>query len=243
MGPEICSGGECLQTFHGGLIGWTRLGGTTVYAMSECNTLNTGRSVYGANGSSRVTFAIAEAYGQYRVKVLNCFKVAGLFVPQWITDGTAGASGFKPPGVPSGPTRYNYSPTGSYTVTEAFGLGNPGTALPYTTLNPNSRWGGNPWTPTYNKYFESSSWVGYDENMWYFATRSTHDYRQGAVINYNRPPDSEIVQDAGFAIFLHMNKVPTAGCIALDDWAVVDFLQRSRPGDRIVMGVRSALFL
>ena len=31
-----------------------------------------------------------------------------------------------------------------------------------------------------------------------------------------------LVQDAGFAIFLHLNQVPTAGCISLDDWAVVD---------------------
>ncbi|WP_344300575.1 hypothetical protein [Sinomonas flava] len=242
VGPEVCAGGECIQTFQGGLIGWSPAQGTTVYAMSECNALNNGRSVYGANGSARVTFAIAEAYGVTGVTAVNCFKVAGLFVPQWITDGQAGKAGFKAPGVPSGPTRYDYSPSGSYTVTEAFGIGNPGTALQYTTLNPSSRWGGNPWTPTYNTYFESSSWVGYDENMWYFATRSTHDYRQGAVINYNRPPDSEIVQDAGFAIFLHENKSPTAGCLALDDWAVVDFLQRSRPGDRIIMGVRGDLF-
>ncbi|MGX9900950.1 L,D-transpeptidase family protein [Arthrobacter sp. SA17] len=144
--------------------------------------------------------------------------------------------------VASGPTRYNFSPTGSYSVTEAFGLGNPGTALPYRTLNPRSRWGGNPWTDTYNKYFESSSWVGYDENMWYFATGRSHDYRQGAVINYNRPPDSEIVQDAGFAIFLHQHKVPTAGCISLDDWAVEDFLRKSVPGDRIIMGVARDIF-
>ncbi|BCT77784.1 hypothetical protein SCMU_36260 [Sinomonas cyclohexanicum] len=238
---ETCSGGECLQTFQAGLIGWSG-GSTAVYAMSECQTLNDGRSVYGADGSSRVTFAVAEGYAQTRITAVNCFRVAGLFVPQWITDGQVGASGFKAPGVPSGPTRYNYSPSGSYTVTEAFGVGNPGTSLAYTTLNPRSRWGGNPGTDTYNKYFESDSWVGYDENMWYFASRAAHDYRQGAVINYNRPPDSPIIQDAGFAIFLHMNKVPTAGCIALDDWAVVDFLQRSRSGDRIIMGVRSALF-
>ena len=51
-------------------------------------------------------------------------------------------------------------------------------------------------------------------------------YRQGVVINYNRP---NIVQDAGFAIFLHMNKVPTAGCISLDDWAVVDYIRKSTP--------------
>ena len=239
--PERCEGGTCVQPFQGGYISWNGSAGRD-HRHTECTTLNNGRSKYPTGGAKRVLLTIAGGYGQSSAKAVYCQRVAGTYVTDWQTDATVGASGFKRPGVPSGPTRYNYSPTGSYSVTEAFGLGNPGTALPYRTLNPRSRWGGNPYTGTYNKYFESSTWVGYDEDMWYFATRATHDYRQGAVINYNRPPDSPIVQDAGFAIFLHQNKVPTAGCIALDDWAVVDYLRKSTSGDRIIMGVASDLF-
>ncbi|WP_269076569.1 L,D-transpeptidase family protein [Arthrobacter antioxidans] len=239
--PERCEGGECVQPFQGGYISW-KASGSRDHRHTECTTLNDGRSKYSTGGAKRVLLTIAGGYGRSSAKAVYCQKVAGSYVTDWQTDATVGASGFKRPGVPSGPTRFNYSPTGSYSVTEAFGLGNPGTALPYRTLNPRSRWGGNPNTSTYNKYFESSTWVGYDEDMWYFATRATHDYRQGAVINYNRPPDSPIVQDAGFAIFLHQNKVPTAGCIALDDWAVVDYLRKSTPGDRIIMGVAADLF-
>jgi uncharacterized protein with LGFP repeats/L,D-peptidoglycan transpeptidase YkuD (ErfK/YbiS/YcfS/YnhG family) len=239
--PETCINGECVQTFQGGYLTW-RPAGTADYRHSECTGLNDGRVKYSSDNANHVTLVYTAAYGQSSAAVAYCKRVAGTYVTEWTTSGFVGASGFKPPGVPSGPTRYNYSPTGSFSVTEAFGLGNPGTALPYRTLNPRSRWGGNPWTGTYNTYFESSSWVGYDENMWYFATRPQHDYRQGAVINYNRPPDSPIIQDAGFAIFLHENKVPTAGCISLDDWAVVDFLQKSTPGDRIIMGVAADIF-
>lgn len=239
--PETCAGSSCVQAFQGGYLTWIS-GITRDYRHTECTTLNDGRIKYPTGNANRVTLTFAGDYGQSYATVAYCQRVAGTYVTDWRTDGRVGAAGFKPPGVPSGPTRYNYSPTGSYTVTEAFGLGNPGTALPYRTLNPNSRWGGNPWTATYNKYFESTSWVGYDENMWYFATGASHDYRQGAVINYNRPPDSEIVQDAGFAIFLHEHKVPTAGCIALDDWAVEDFLRKSTPGDRIIMGVARDIF-
>ncbi|WP_427169828.1 hypothetical protein [Arthrobacter sp. 92] len=239
--PETCVGGECVQAFQGGYLTWTSAASND-YRHTECTTLNDGRVKYTTGDAKRVTLTIAADYGQSYATVAYCKRVAGTYVTDWRTDGRVGASGFKPPGVPSGPTRYNYSPTGSFSVTEAFGLGNPGTALPYRTLNPNSRWGGNPWTDTYNKYFESTSWVGYDENMWYFATGGSHDYRQGAVINYNRPPDSEIVQDAGFAIFLHEHKVPTAGCISLDDWAVEDFLRKSTPGDRIIMGVARDIF-
>ncbi|WP_311770545.1 hypothetical protein [Arthrobacter sp. AZCC_0090] len=239
--PEKCINGECAQAFQGGYLTWTPAASLD-YRNSECTRLNDGGVKYSSGNASHVTLVYTAAYGQSYAGVAYCKRVAGMYVTEWTTNGFVGASGFKPPGVPSGPTRYNYSPTGSFSVTEAFGLGNPGTALPYRTLNPGSRWGGNPWTSTYNTYFESSSWVGYDENMWYFATRRQHDYRQGAVINYNRPPDSPIIQDAGFAIFLHENKVPTAGCISLDDWAVVDFLQKSTSGDRIIMGVAADIF-
>ena len=242
LGPEYCAKGQCIERFQGGYISWGTGVGLVDYGHTECSSLNDGWGKESGAGAARVTFAIADSYGQSRVKILNCKKIAGTYVTDWITSGTVGQSGFKPPGVPSGPTRNLFSPTGSYTVTEAFGLGNPGTSLPYRTLNPNSRWGGNPWTATYNTYFESSSWDGYDENMWFFATRPQHDYRQGAVINYNRPPTSAIAQDYGFAIFLHENPVPTAGCLAMDEWHVVDWLKKATSGDRIIMGIRADLF-
>lgn len=239
ISDERCSGGQCVQTFVGGYIGWGNDGAGGYYNMSQCQNLNNGKSRYTTGGAKRVLLTFTNGYNQAHATVIYCKRIAGIYVTDWKSDGYVGATGFKPPGVPSGPTRNLFSPTGSFTVTEAFGLGNPGTKLPYRTLNPRSRWGGNPWTPTYNKYHESNSWVGWDENMWYFATRAQHDYRQGAVINYNRP---NIVQNAGFAIFLHENKVPTAGCISVDDWAMVDFLRKATPGDRIIMGVQSALF-
>lgn len=237
LANEKCVPGQCIQAFQRGFVGWTVKPGYRIFGMSECQNLNNGKSKYSTYGANRVLLTWTQGYGLNHATNLYCMKIAGTYVPDWRTDGYVGKSGFKPPGVPSGPTRNLFSPTGSFSVTEAFGLGNPGTKLAYRTLNPRSRWGGNPWTPTYNKYHESSSWVGWDENMWWFA--SLGYYRQGVVINYNRPT---IVQDAGFAIFLHMNKIPTAGCISLDDWAVVDYIRKSTPGDRIIMGTYSALF-
>jgi hypothetical protein len=237
---EKCAGDQCIQSFQRGFIGYTKAAGTRAYGITECQKLNNGRSRYSTYGANRVLLTFHAG-----LRPVVCHQ--RLLRP----DGRARTSRtgrptatWAPPASrlrasPRAPPATCTRPPGSYSVTEAFGLGNPGTQLPYRTLNPRSRWGGNPWTATYNKYFESSSWVGWDENMWYFATRATHDYRQGVVVNYNRP---NIVQDAGFAIFLHMNKVPTAGCISLDDWAVVDYIRKSRPGDRIIMGTYSALF-
>ncbi|BAS15410.1 conserved hypothetical protein [Arthrobacter sp. Hiyo8] len=78
--------------------------------------------------------------------------------------------------------------------------------------------------------------------MWYFATRPTHDYRQGVVINYNRPPDSPIIMNAGFAIFMHGNNKPTWGCLAFNDPDLLQFMHTAQAGDRIVMGVGYEIF-
>ncbi|OMH34120.1 hypothetical protein [Tersicoccus sp. Bi-70] len=236
---EKCAVSACLQRFAHGQLSWSAGSVATAHETSECQNLNNGRSRYSTGTAGRVLLAFTAGYQQSHATAVYCRKILGTWVTDWRTDAYVGSHGFKPPGVPSGPTRYEFSPTGSFTVNEAFGLGNPGTKLSYRLLDPQSRWGGNPGTVTYNRYHESDAWVGWDENMWYFATRPTHDYRQGVVIDYNRPT---IVQDAGFAIFLHENKVPTAGCISLDDWAVVDYIRKSSPGDRIIMGVSSALF-
>jgi L,D-peptidoglycan transpeptidase YkuD (ErfK/YbiS/YcfS/YnhG family) len=206
-----------------------------------CEAINRGSVNYGSGGAQRVTFAIAEQYGISPVTSVTCVKSGGRYVYEWSTWAQAGESGFARPGVASGPTINKFSPTGSFTVTDAFGLGNPGTALNYVTLNAYSRWGGR-LNANYNKYFESSADIFPDENMWYYATRPSHDYRQGVVINYNRPPDSGITMDAGFAIFLHANRYPSWGCIAMNEPDVVRFMTTAVPGDRIVMGVVADVF-
>ncbi|MCD1144741.1 hypothetical protein LQU92_05715 [Kocuria sp. LUK] len=232
--------GTVVQTFQRGLITWSRSGGTRTHLFrGECHHLNTGRSVQPTRNAARVSLTIAEGYGRSQATFVNCVRIAGSYVEEWRTSAHVGASGFKRPGVPSGHTQYLYSPQGSYSVTESFGVYDPGTALPYRQLNPNSRWGGRPGT-LYNKYFESTGYTWPDENMWYFA--QSGDYRLGVVINYNRPPDSPIVQGNGFAIFLHANKVPTAGCISLHEHEVARYMRTARPGDRIIMGVRADLF-
>lgn len=245
ISPEICDGaGNCIQRFQWGHLQWLNGQGVRWILGSDgyCPALNSGAVKYGSAGAQRVTFAIADEYRSTQVKFVTCVKRAdGQYVNEWGAIGSAGESGFARPGVATGPTWQAYSPTGSYTVTEGFGLGNPGTALAYRTLNPFSRWGGQ-LNANYNKYFESSADIFPDENMWYFATRPTHDYRQGVVINYNRPPDSPIIMNAGFAIFVHGNNKPTWGCIALNDPDLLQFMRTARPGDRIVMGVGYDIF-
>lgn len=242
---EMCdAAGNCRQLFQYGELQWIAGYGVKFKPATSgyCPALNAGKVKYGTGGASRVSFAIAEEYRATRVNFITCVRQAnGQYTTEWGALGSAGESGFAGPGFATGPTWQKYSPTGSFTVTEAFGLGNPGTSLAYRTLNPYSRWGGQ-LNGNYNKYFESSGDVFPDENMWYYATRPSRDYRQGVVINYNRPPDSPIVMNAGFAIFLHGNNVPTWGCISLNDGDLLQFMRTAHPGDRFVMGVGYDIF-
>lgn len=243
VSEEECQSTSCTQRFEGGWIQWIA-GQGAGHRYSEwgyCRALNVGATKYSGGGAARVAFAVSQGYGTTPVTFTNCVKRDGRYVHDWTAAGYAGESGFARPGAATGPTTGKYSPTGSYSFTLAFGLSNPGTSLPYQTLNPYSRWGGR-LNSNYNKYFESSADIFPDENMWYYATRPSGDYRQGAVINYNRPPDSEIVMNAGFAIFLHANPVPTWGCISLTESNVVRFLRTASSGDRLIMGVSNDVF-
>lgn len=91
-----------------------------------------------------------------------------------------------------------------------------------------------------HQYFEVPKASVADEDMWAIARAG--DYRLGVVINHNRPPHSEIVEGMGYAIFLHANKVATAGCVVLTENEVAMYMRTAQKGDRIIMGVRSHIF-
>jgi L,D-peptidoglycan transpeptidase YkuD (ErfK/YbiS/YcfS/YnhG family) len=195
---------------------------------------------YGAN---RVTFATTPERSTTEALITTCVKSGGSYLQDWQSAGYVARNGFKAPGIPSGDTSAEYSPTGSYSVTEGFGLWNPGTRLDFRVLNSTSRWGGGgQYAGNYNRYFESTSHSFPDENMWDFATRVTGDYRQGVVLNYNRAPDSPIREGAGYAIFMHSAPAPTAGCISLPEAMVTRYLTDAVPGDRIIMGAVDDIF-
>ncbi|NKX50557.1 hypothetical protein HER39_08245 [Arthrobacter deserti] len=230
------------QVFQGGSLVAPR-SGADYYPKNECWALGAGKTRYRHGYASRVSFAIAEKYGTYKAGFINCRRVGAVYVQAWKTaTATVGLKGFRKPGVPSGHTAHRWSPQGSYTVTEAFGEGNPGTGLSYRKLNPRSRWSGTPGS-SYNKYYESASpfferWP--DENLWNIMRAG--DYRQSVVINYNRGPGQQVRQGHGFAIFLHAHPVATFGCIALELKNVSRYLKTAQKGDRIVMGVRKDIF-
>ena len=205
-------------------------------AEGPCRLLAEGRAAFEAGGADRVTFAIGEAYGKTAVKLTACVRVPGGYAEEWEAAGFTGSEGFGKPG----PVRVNslLTPSGSYTVTEAFGREDPGTALEYHELSPSSRWGARP-GDHYQQYFEGAgAWP--DENLWELMEDGL--YEQAAVINYNRPPDMEPQPGLSHAIFLHAGMEESWGCISTDLATVTAFLRTAVPGDRIIMGVEDAVF-
>ncbi|MDK8318941.1 hypothetical protein QP762_03655 [Actinobaculum massiliense] len=206
----------------------------------QCQALNDGRTVYPNYGANRVSLVIADSYGTSYATFVNCVRQRdGFYAEEWSTSARIGVNGMARWGEPAA-WRTMKTPPGSYSVTEGFGVYNPGTRLAYRQLNPQSKWGGTPGV-NYNRYYEAPKKVSKaDEDMW--AIARTGDYRLGVVVNHNRPPDSRIVEGAGYAIFLHARKIGTAGCIALHESEVARYMRSAQPGDRIIMGVRSEMF-
>ncbi|GGJ52610.1 hypothetical protein ACTXJE_10935 [Glutamicibacter ardleyensis] len=186
--------------------------------------------------SQRVTFVLAAGYGENSVDITHCLLSEGGYSEQWRAKGFSGSTGFAKPG----PVYVNslLSPTGSYSVTEAFGRTNPGTNLPYEKLRQDSYWGGRH-SAHFNNYFEGAGQFP-DEPLWKYMQAG--DYEQAAVINYNRPPEGQPVPGQSFAIFLHAGMRATWGCISTDLGTVEKYLRQTQPGDRIVMGVKSEIF-
>ncbi|MDK1328665.1 hypothetical protein [Arthrobacter sp. zg-Y1143] len=201
-----------------------------------CARLTAGEVRYDVADAERVTFATAETYGATETRLIGCVRQGDSYVQEWKSWGFSGRNGFAPPGSMWENTLY--SPTGSFTITEALGRANPGTQLTYYTLNPASRWGGEH-GPSYNQYFEGTGGPA-DENLWGYMQQGL--YEQAAVINWNRPPDMPTRQGASFAIFFHAGYAPTWGCISTDLSTVVRLLKTAVPGDRIVMGTVDDVF-
>lgn len=210
--------------------------GAAAQVYNACARLSAGQVQFNTYGATRVTFATAADRNQTRVVITGCVKSGAGYSTEWQTTGFAGSRGFSAPGQAWEDT-YR-SPTGSFTVTEALGRRNPGTALRYRAIKPSSRWGGERGA-TYNQYFEGRGGAA-DENLWTYMNQGY--YEQAAVINYNRLPDASTVQGASYAIFLHAGNVPSAGCISTTLSTVTRFLRTSRPGDRIVMGAVGDVF-
>ncbi|SNT25951.1 L,D-peptidoglycan transpeptidase YkuD, ErfK/YbiS/YcfS/YnhG family [Actinomadura meyerae] len=219
-------------------VGIPRASARESHVSDPCWALSQGQTRYEPGGARHVVFAVAAGYGTTEVTVTECVR-KGRFWKQFLTTlGHVGRNGYAEPGAKR--EGDGKSPTGSYTMTEAFGEGDPGTWLPYRSLRASGDcWGSTIGDSRYNRYYRGAC-LPDDENLSQLMQRGP--YKQSVVVNYNRPPDSPIVHGAGSAIFMHIGSGPTAGCVAMARPELESIMRTLLPGDRIMMGTRQALF-
>jgi L,D-peptidoglycan transpeptidase YkuD (ErfK/YbiS/YcfS/YnhG family) len=123
-------------------------------------------------------------------------------------------------GVTDGATRRQgtyTTPTGTYTITEGFGVGAGGTAMPYHVVNDKDWWVEDPESKFYNSMHSE---VGADFPLTESGDRGSEhlinypvQYAKALVINFNRWPATP---GRGAGIFLHVNgSGATAGCVSV----------------------------
>jgi L,D-peptidoglycan transpeptidase YkuD (ErfK/YbiS/YcfS/YnhG family) len=201
-----------------------------------CLALDLGKSRYRPGRARHVVFAVADGYGTSQVTITACTRLGPFWQTALTTSGHVGRNGFAKPGAKR--EGDGKSPTGSYTLTEAFGVRDPGTGLRYRTLRESGDcWGSTVGDDRYNRYYRGTC-LPADEDL------SRHmmegPYRQAVVIDHNRAP---IVQGHGSAIFMHISTGrPTSGCVSLGRAELEVVMTTLRPRDRIIMGPREALF-
>ncbi|MFF8842559.1 L,D-transpeptidase family protein [Streptomyces sp. NPDC015127] len=146
-------------------------------------------------------------------------------------------------GVTDGATRKQSTyttPTGTYTITEGFGVESSGTAMPYTKVNDSHWWVQDPESKYYNQMHTAE---GADFPLTESGERGSEhlinyptQYAKALVINFNRWP---AVPGRGAGIFLHVNgKGATAGCVSVPRATMDRFMGWVKPSanPRIAIG-------
>ncbi|WP_156726550.1 L,D-transpeptidase family protein [Streptomyces apocyni] len=154
---------------------------------------------------------------------------------------TAGRVGSN--GVTNGSTREQgtwTTPSGTYTITEGFGVEASGTSMPYTRVNDSHWWVQDPESKFYNQMHTeegadfplTESGERGSEHLVNYPTR----YANALVIDFNRWP---AVPGRGAGIFLHINgRGATAGCVSVPRATMDQIMRWIKPGahPRIAIG-------
>ncbi|MFD5570317.1 L,D-transpeptidase family protein [Streptomyces cadmiisoli] len=154
---------------------------------------------------------------------------------------TAGRVGSN--GVTAGATRQQgtyTTPSGTYTITEGFGVESSGTAMPYRKVVSTDWWVQDPESKFYNSMHSEE---GADFPLTEAGERGSErlinyptQYAKALVVNFNRWP---AVPGRGAGIFLHVNgSGATAGCVSVPKATMDQFMNWISPSahPRIAIG-------
>ena len=127
------------------------------------------------------------------------------------------------------------TPTGVYTLTEAFGVNvNPVSGVPYRQLDGSEYWVDDP-----NSAYYNTMQFGEPNGRWKSAEHLLdykNAYKYSLVIDYNRSP---VIPGKSSAIFLHIDVgIPTLGCVAVAEDKMVKILNwiNSSSNPKVILG-------
>ncbi len=217
-----------------------RPAGSTQSTAWESCTINLGGVTVKVRKSER-TRTIVDGTGGQRARLSFWARDASPcgFVQVFSTLSWVGANGMA-----DGRTRRQgtlTTPTGTYTMTEAFGIqGNPGTALPYHRVRSGDWWVQDNNSKYYNSlrnqkdggFSVTTRGVNGSERLMDYGKQYAHV----VVINFNRAPDRQVPR-RGSGIFLHVNsgKGATAGCVSIGKPKLRQLMSYLQPRDRITI--------
>lgn len=111
---------------------------------------------------------------------------------------------------------YHASPSGSFTLTQAFGnSSDPGSRLPYRKVESNDYWVWDQKSKLYNTWQKYTKGVDWRQNQAEHLSDYIPEYNHAVVIDYNL----ERNVNAGAGFFFHITKAlnGTLGCVALKE--------------------------
>lgn len=181
-----------------------------------------------ANDSSKLIVVVGQNPGS-KADVWAFEKINGEWLEKYHTQGLVGRNGI------SAQKREGdgCTPAGTYSFGNVFGLAdNPDALKRYVQLTPEDFWVDDPNSKYYNTWVHGNV-RDKDWNSAEDLYSETVAYKYVAAINYNTSP---VVPGAGSAIFLHCSTGrPTAGCVAVPEEYMVNFLRFINDNTKIVI--------
>jgi L,D-peptidoglycan transpeptidase YkuD (ErfK/YbiS/YcfS/YnhG family) len=201
-----------------------------------------------STGPFPVPVAVGNATQVITVKASGSYATVTLWAKSgigWHQIATTASARVGANGITDGTTRQqgtDTTPTGTYTITEGFGVGtNPGTAMPYHQVTTHDWWVEDPTSAYYNQmrtdtqggFHLTESGPDGSEHLINYPTQ----YNNALVINFNMNPT---VVGRGAGIFLHdlgPQAGPTAGCVAVPAAFMTRIMQWINPTNHPVIAI------
>lgn len=249
-GDELCTSGECHQSFQGGRIDWTRSNGVAVATSARLGSGTPVQSTAWRTCTPTLAGNVIEvAASQRTVTVVDQTSQTGATLSTFTrTNSNCGFTRV----VHTTTARLGYggtvwwqdrvqntgtTPRGSFLMTESFGNGAaPGTEMPYRVTTDDDYWvlDRNAALAIFNEPRRGAQGgfaTSEAERLRDYPTQ----YRYSVVIDFNRKSNGKVPSRGG-GIFLHVHgSGATAGCVSVSQAELEAVMRYLKPGDRILI--------